>query len=86
MTIDCPHGFKRVTKLKTVTWEDQTVAVFDGICDSCDLCGIRRCEFYDDTREGTRRFQRAAAHAHTLEGMLAERDRQRAYRESRRGS
>jgi hypothetical protein len=71
MKRDCPHGFKRVSKIgKNMTWEDSTVEICGGVCDSPDLCKIESCEFYDVSQAGTERFMKAAAHAETLEGLL----------------
>lgn len=63
MRCNCPHGWKRVTKLKSLTLEDSTVEIHDNICDSADLCGKSHCEYHDTTREGTRRFQKALAYS-----------------------
>jgi hypothetical protein len=71
MTFDCPYGWKSVSKFGNVTFESATVNICDGICDSCDLCGIEHCEFYDTSPEATRRFLRANAQEHTLEHLLA---------------
>ncbi len=72
MKFECPYGWKHVGKLgDNITFESATVNICDGICDSCDLCGIKRCEFYDTSREATRRFLRAQAQEHTLEHLLA---------------
>ena len=78
MECNCPHGWKRVLKLKNATISSSTVEIHDNICNSADLCGIKRCEYYNTTREGTRRFMKAVAHSHTLEGVLEERARKRA--------
>ena len=41
MQFDCPYGWKSVAKVgSNFTWESSTVNICDGICDSCDLCGI----------------------------------------------
>jgi hypothetical protein len=71
MKIVCPYGWKTVTKLAgNLIWEDHTVDVLDGICDSPDLCGIASCEFYDDSPRATRAFCQTLNHAHTLEGLI----------------
>jgi hypothetical protein len=71
MMMDCPKGWKSNAKLsKNITIQSRTVNICDGICDSADLCGKTDCEHYDITREGTRRFQKANAYEHTLEGMI----------------
>lgn len=72
MEYKCPHGWKRITKLGTITLENSTVRICDNICDSADLCGLTHCEYYDATREGTRRFLGAQARSHTLEGIIEE--------------
>ena len=70
MKFDCIEGWKHTAKLGNITMESSQVTILDGICDSCDLCGIKTCRFYDTSREATHRFQRAQAHEHTLEGLL----------------
>jgi len=67
MTIDCPHGWKSSLKIGDNIFEDNRVNICGGICDSVDLCGIKDCEYLDDTQEGTRKFQKALLHEHTLE-------------------
>ena len=71
MQFDCPYGWKSVSNFGNVTFESATVNICDGICDSCDLCGIEACEFYDISPEATRRFLRANAQEHTREHLLA---------------
>ena len=71
MKFECPYGWKSLTKLGNVTFESATVNICDGICNSCDLCGIAHCEFYVISAGATRRFLRANAHEHTLEHLLA---------------
>jgi hypothetical protein len=71
MKRDCPHGFKRVLKIgKNMTWEDSTVDICGGVCDSPDVCGIESCEFYNISQHGTARFMKAAGREETLEGLL----------------
>ncbi|MGH9908258.1 MAG: hypothetical protein ACRD8U_22055 [Pyrinomonadaceae bacterium] len=72
MRFECPYGWKSVAKVgSNFTWESSTVNICDGICDSCDLCGIETCEFHDTSPEATKRFLRANAREHTLEHLLA---------------
>ena len=70
MWMNCHKGFKHRNKIGNVVMEDIRVNVCAGICDSCDLCGITDCEFYDNTPAGTRLFLQANAHEHTLEGLM----------------
>ena len=70
MEIDCIEGWKHTVKFGNITLEDSRVSILDGICDSCDLCGITTCRFYDTSREATLRYQFAQAREHTLEGLL----------------
>jgi len=70
MKINCPEGWSQTAKLGNLTIECKTITIHDCICDHSDLCGIERCRFYDLSLEATRRFQRAQAHGHTLEGTL----------------
>ena len=73
MTIDCPHGWHHAAQLGSVTIEDRRVNVYGGLCDSPDLCGIRTCEFFDDSRDATRRYSLALADAHaSIEGVIAD--------------
>jgi hypothetical protein len=69
-TINCPHGHRWIVGLsRSVTCENRQVNILAGVCDSCDRCGFRECEYFDDTSEGTRRYQQAVAELHgTLEG------------------
>ena len=39
--------------------------------DSCDLCGIEHCEFYDPSPEATGRFIRALNYEQTAEFQFA---------------
>ena len=82
MTLDCPHGWKSNLKIGNIIFEDTRVNICGGICDSLDLCGIKDCEYYDDSQEGSCFFSRALAHEHTLEGLIA---RKRACRENESG-
>ncbi len=70
MKRDCPHGYKRVLKIGKMTWEDSTVEICGGVCDSPDLCEVERCEFYNIGQSGTARFMKAAGHEHTQESLL----------------
>lgn len=69
MRIACPNGYKETLTVGKVRIAFVEVAVCGGVCDSADLCKIERCEFYDVTRDGTRRFMRAAAEEESLEGF-----------------
>jgi hypothetical protein len=70
MKVDCPKGWKQVMKIGNIIIEDSTVTICDFVCDSADLCGITSCEFYDTSREATRRYIRALNREHTLEGLM----------------
>lgn len=74
MKIECPNGWTSVETLSlpaaTFTVHRNQVTLHAGICDSCDLCGITQCRFYDTSREATRLFLSAQAHEHTLEFLL----------------
>jgi hypothetical protein len=71
MKVECPYGWKSVTKSGNVTFESATVNICDGTCDSCDLCGIESCEFYDTSPEATKRFIRALNYEQTTEFQFA---------------
>ena len=62
-----PRGSLKIGK--NMTWEDSTVEICGGVCDSPDLCKIESCEFYNITQSGTARFMKAAGREHTLEGF-----------------
>ena len=71
MKIDCPHGYVAVMKLnENVTWEDRSVTILDGMCESADRCGITSCKFYDVSPAGNARYLIALRRTHTLEGLL----------------
>ncbi len=71
MHVDCPEGWKHVARMRCITLEDSRVEIFDGICDSADLCRIKRCRFHDVTRRGTQRFLKAQRCAHaSIEAKL----------------
>ena len=69
MRIQCPNGYKEAMAVGEITLTYNEVTVCGSICDSADLCKIEKCEFYDVTREGTRRFMKASAEEETLEGF-----------------
>ena len=76
MKIECPRGWKTSyqigdPKLGRITVHHNKVEILEGICNSCDLCGIKNCRFYDNSAEATRRFVQASIRReHTLEGLL----------------
>lgn len=71
MHMNCPKCWKSSAKVnQNFTFESKVVNICDNICNSADLCGINDCEYYDVTREGTRRFINALNYEHTLEGRL----------------
>lgn len=76
MQVDCPKGWKWVKQIGNITFEDHRVSICNGICDSADLCARTDCEFYDVSEEATRRFLLAQRKEHSLEGILARRERQ----------
>lgn len=73
MDIACPEGWKRDGTLAlgaaTLTVRT-TVQIYASICDSCDLCGITHCRFYDTSPAATRRFMQAQGEEHTLDHLL----------------
>ena len=84
MEIDCPHGWKNTSNLGHIIIEDTRVNIFDNLCDCPDLCGITTCEYYDISREATRRYNQASAYAHTLQGHRDEEARKEEYERQRR--
>lgn len=76
MRIKCPHGWQGITqagnpKLGRITVHHTSVEIYDGICNSPDLCKISTCQYYDTSREATRRFNSAVAYyTWTEEGIL----------------
>lgn len=72
MKFQCPYGWKSVAKVGSFfTWESSTVNICDGVCDSCDLCGIETCEFYDISPEASCRFLKALYHEQTADFQFA---------------
>jgi hypothetical protein len=71
MKFECPYGWTSVTKCGNITLSPPPSTSEDGICDSCDLCGIESCEFYDTSPEATRRFLRALNFEQTAEFQFA---------------
>ena len=73
MRIPCPEGWtatrKETIKGVTLTVQHTTVQIYGGVCDSCVLCGIATCRFYDTSATATRRFQRAQGEEHTLDHL-----------------
>jgi len=69
MRVECPKGYKGTVRVGGIALTLTEVNVCGGVCDAADLCKIDKCEFYDVTREGTRRFMQAAAEEETLEGF-----------------
>lgn len=72
MEIPCPEGWQRDGSLDlgsvTVIMKT-TVQLYAGVCDSCDLCGIAHCRFYDTSPEATRRFMHAMGEERSLEHL-----------------
>ncbi len=87
-TINCPHGHRWISRLNpSVTWENRQVNILGGVCDSCDLCQFRECEYFDDTPEGSRRFQKGLAELHgSIEGQFNDRTYQEQLRRKHRFS
>jgi len=73
--IDCPHGSIWITSSPGLTVASRVVSVYGGVCDSCDRCGMQSCRFFDDSRDGDRRFAEGLAHSQTLEGLEEELNR-----------
>lgn len=71
MKLECPYGWESVSRIGSVTLQSATVNICDGVCDSCDLCGIEACEFHDISHEASRRFFRTQAQEQTLKHLLA---------------
>ncbi len=70
MQVDCPKGWKWVKQIGNIIFEDCRVNICDGVCDLADLCKRADCEFYDVSEDATRRFLKAQAKEHTLEGKF----------------
>jgi hypothetical protein len=68
-TINCPRGCRWISQRGNLTFEFRDVEIFNGVCDHSDRCDIRDCEYFDDTKQGTRKFLQGLYHSHTLEGM-----------------
>lgn len=81
MRVNCPKGWKSEGRLKNISIESRVVNICDGICDSADLCGKMECEYFDTSREATRRFMQAQRHERTLEGKMGLPEKKRAFQE-----
>ena len=63
-TIRCPKGCRWISQRGNLIFENQDVVVFAEVCDHSDRCGMEDCEYFDNSREATRRFLRAQALGH----------------------
>ena len=68
--IDCPHRHKWISQRGNLTWEFHDVLIYNDVCDHSDRCGHTACEYFDNSREATRRFLKGLYQSHTLEGMI----------------
>ncbi len=75
-TINCPHGSRWISQRNNITWEFRDVQIFNDVCDHSDCCGIERCQYFDNTQEGTQNFIKGLYHSHTLEGIFADKQYQ----------
>ena len=73
MYLKCPQGWTAVRTEKrgntTLTVHHTQVQIYAGVCDSCDLCGIASCRFFDTSENATRLFVRAQAAEDSLEQL-----------------
>lgn len=83
MDVNCPFHHERVGKLnKNVTLVNRLVIIHGGVCDRSDKCPMDgTCPFHDNSREATRRFMKACAYSHTMEGMLQDAELKRQFKE-----
>ena len=81
MRIDCPHGYSGKAKIGNSTIVFCDVEIFADVCDHADRCGIDTCEFYDITKEGTRKYIKAASECESsIEKQIEERKRAKRYK------
>lgn len=84
-TVRCPRGCRWISKRKNITFEFCDVDIFNGVCDHSDRCEIRDCEYFDDTKEGTRRFSEGLRESYTLAGQIADKKLEDELRAKRKG-
>lgn len=69
MKLSCPRGWKTTRQWHGITVHHNKVTILDGVCDSCDLCNITDCRFYDISPQATQRFKQALTRQHSLQGL-----------------
>lgn len=65
----CPFGYPDDFKEKKHPYRSR-VDIIIGICASPDRCGIKKCPFYDRSKEATSIFCQTQAHEDTFEGKF----------------
>ena len=80
-TVNCPHRHRWISKRGNITFEFRDVRIFYDVCDSCDRCGFSGCEYFDESREATERFNRGLVESHgTIEMQVAQKEYERQLR------
>ena len=68
MRINCPRGWKSVTRIDSnIRIEDHIVNICNDVCSSDDLCGNEDCRFNDMSGDATGRFLKGLYFEQTLQ-------------------
>ena len=84
MKIECPHGYHTSVDWDGYVMYSNKVTIYNGVCDSPDLCGIKDCQYANTNQGGTWYFLKGMLHTETLQGHLKEKERQRQYDKQQR--
>jgi len=63
-TIRCPQGCRWISKIGNTTFERRDVSIFADVCDHSDRCDIENCEYFDNSKQATKRFIKALTLSH----------------------
>jgi len=81
MHVPCPHDHYFSIGLSTSPLKTKMINIFEGICDCPDFCKNETCEYYDTSRETTKRFCKAACESRTDKGYFKEIEDERRFME-----
>jgi hypothetical protein len=81
MWVRCPHGWTGIERRGTITIHYNKVNICGDICDSADMCGIAKCEYFDLSREANRRFCQAQCDERSFKGQAELPEKKRAFQE-----
>jgi len=63
-TIRCPKASRWITQINNVCIERRDVTIFSDTCSHCDLCGLKNCEYFDNSPDATKSFLKEQALSH----------------------